>query len=62
MNMSFNVYTFHDHEGCARYPSYLSRENPDTAVDLLFCDGHYAWINSLTRILDDQIPNGHERF
>ena len=48
INIPFNVYTFYDDEGRARYPLYLSRENPDTAVDLLFWNGHYAWIKSFT--------------
>jgi hypothetical protein len=62
INIPFNVYTFYDDDGRARYPLYLSRENPDTAIDLLFWDGHYAWIKSFTRFLGDQNPNGHERF
>jgi hypothetical protein len=40
IDIPFNVYKFYDDEGRARYPLYLSSENPDTAIDLLFCDGH----------------------
>jgi hypothetical protein len=62
IGIPFNVYTYYDDEGRARYPLYHSREEPDTAIDLLFWGGHYAWIKSFTRFLGDQNPNGHERF
>jgi hypothetical protein len=62
IGIPFNVYTYYDDEGRARYPLYISREDPDTAIDLLFWDGHYAWIKSFTRFLGDQNPHGHECF
>ena len=40
----FNVFTYYDDEGRARHPLFLSNEDPDTATDLLFWDGHFAWI------------------
>jgi hypothetical protein len=62
INIPFNVYTFYDDEGRARYPLYISREDPDTAIDLLLWKGHYAWIKSFTRFLGDENPNRHKRF
>ena len=54
LKVPFNVFTYYDDEGRARYPLYLSRLDPDNAKDLLFWNGHYAWIKSFTGFLADQ--------
>ena len=59
LNIPFNVYSFYDDEGRARYPLYISRVNPDAAYDILFWDGHYAWIKSFSRFLAEQNANQH---
>ena len=59
IHIAFNVFSFHDDEGRARYPLYLSSDNPDTAIDLLFWNGHFAWIKNFSRFLADQSSNGH---
>jgi hypothetical protein len=62
IGIAFNVFTFYDDDGRARYPLYLSKINVDEAIDLLFWNGHYAWIKSFTRFLGDQNSNGHTRY
>jgi hypothetical protein len=57
-NIPFNVCSFFDDEGRARYPLYISRVNPDAAYDILFWEGHYAWIKS-SWVLAEQSANGH---
>ena len=62
LKIPFNVFTYYDDEGRARYPLYLSRVDPDNAKDLLFWDGHYAWIKSFTGFLADQNTSNRLRF
>jgi hypothetical protein len=53
INISFNVYSFFDDEGRGRYPVYLSKISQEHAVDLLFWNGHYAWIKYFSGFLAD---------
>ena len=62
IHIPFNVYTYYDDGGRARYPLYLSHVNPDTAIDLLFFEGHFAWIRNFSRFLGDQNSNEHASF
>jgi len=40
---------------------YLSKISQDNAVDLLFWNGHFAWIKNFSRFLGDTTKNGHVR-
>ena len=62
IGIPFNVFTFYDDQGQARYPLYISNLDSDAAIDLLFWNGHFAWIKSFTRFLGDQNTNGHIRY
>lgn len=62
IQVPFNVFTFYDDKGEARYPLYLSRVDANRAVDLLFWDGHFAWIKNFARFMADRNTNGHVRF
>jgi hypothetical protein len=61
ITIPFNVYSFFDDEGRGRYPVYLSKLNQDTAIDLLFWSGHFAWIKNFSRFLGDTCSNEHAR-
>lgn len=62
IEIPFNVYTFFDDEGKGRKPVYQSKLAPDRALDLLFWDGHFAWIKHFSRFLGDTNKNEHSRF
>jgi hypothetical protein len=62
VRIPFNVYSFFDDEGRGRYPVYLSKEDSDATIDLLFWNGHYAWIKNFSRFLGDITKNEHQRF
>ena len=62
IRIPFNVYTYYDDSGRARYPLYLSHVNPDVAIDLLYFEGHFAWIKNFSRFLGDQNSNEHMSF
>ena len=59
--IAVNVFSFFDDEGRGRYPMYLSKISQDNAVDLLFWNGHFAWIKNFSRFLGDTTKNGHAR-
>ena len=61
INVPLNVYSFFDDEGRGRYPVYLSKLDQDAAIDLLFWEGHFAWIKNFSRFLGDTNTNEHER-
>ena len=53
LNISINVIGFYDGDGKARYPIYCSRHVSETEVDLLYWDGHFAWIKDFSRLMRD---------
>ena len=53
LNISINVFSFHDDAGHARYPEYLSKLKSHIIVDLLHWNGHYAWIKNFSRFMGD---------
>ena len=53
LNISINVIGFYDSDGKARYPINCSQHVSETEIDLLYWDGHYAWIKDFTRLMRD---------
>ena len=62
IQIPFNVFTFTDDDGEARKPAYLSRISPDVAADLLFWDGHFAWIRNFARFASDITKSEHKQW
>lgn len=48
---SINVVSFYDDNGRGMYSVYHSKINGDTATNLLYWKGHYAWIKDFPRLL-----------
>ncbi len=48
---AINVISFLDDKGTGMYSVYHSKINADTAVNLLYWKGHYAWIKDFPRLL-----------
>ena len=53
LNISINVFSFHDDAGRARYPEYISKLKSHIIVDLLHWNEHYAWIKDFSRFMGD---------
>lgn len=53
LGIPFNVYTFDDNECRERSTIYLSSINTNTATNLFFWSGHFAWIKSFDRFSHD---------
>ena len=53
LNLLINVIKFYDDDGKARYPIYCSRHVSEKKVDLLYWDGHFAWIKDFSRLMGD---------
>ena len=47
LNVSINLYSYIDDIGKAIHPMYISRHNSPRHIDLLYFNGHYAWIKTL---------------
>lgn len=62
IEIPFNVFSYYDDEGLARYPIYISRINADIAIDLLYFEGHYAWIKYFSRFMFDITRNSNAKF
>ena len=62
LNMSINLISYYDDEGRARYPLYISRRNSPTEIDLLYFDGHYAWIKNFNRLFSDLTKHNGQKF
>ena len=60
--MSINLISYYDDEGRARYPLYISRRNSPTEIDLLYFDGHYAWIKNFSRLFSDLTKHKRQKF
>ena len=44
---------FYNSDGKARYPIYCSLHVSETEIDLLYWNGHYAWIKDFSRLMRD---------
>lgn len=62
IQIPFNVYSFFDDAGKGRYPVFLSRIDPDGAIDLLYWAGHYAWIKSFSRFMGSMNKHNGQYF
>ena len=62
LNISINVIGFYDGDGKARYPIYCSRQVRETEVDLLYWDGHFAWIKDFSRLMRDITKHANRYF
>ncbi len=51
--LRINLVSFHDDEGRTRHPLYIPKKNFTKEIDLLYWEGHYAWIKSFSGILSD---------
>ena len=60
--MRINIVSFHDDEGRARHPLYISKKNFDREIDLLYWEGHYAWIKSFSGFLSDLTKHNHKLY
>ncbi|KAF0146965.1 MAG: hypothetical protein FD188_3559 [Ignavibacteria bacterium] len=63
LNLKINVFSFYDDLGKARYPLYVSkREYYRKEIDLLYWDGHYAWIKRFSAFIFDLSPKHSMKF
>ena len=62
LNISINVIGFYDGDGKARYPLYCSRHVSETEIDLLYLDGHFAWIKDFSRLMNDITKHDYRYF
>ena len=53
LNVNINVFSFFDDEGRARHPMVVSRKTFPRVANLLYWKGHYAPINSISRLFFD---------
>lgn len=53
LQTNINLFSFFDDEGRARYPMYVSRSDFPRSVDLLYWNGHYAWIKNFGALFAD---------
>ena len=60
IQIPINVFSFFDDEGQGRYPLYFSRIDIDNGYDLLFWDGHFAWIKNFTRFMGSTTKGRHK--
>ena len=59
LNLKINLFSFFDDEGQGRYPLYISqRETFLREINLLYWDGHYAWIRNINGLFFD-LNNHH---
>ena len=61
-NLSINLYSNFDDIGKARHPMYISRHNSPIQIDLLYFNGHYAWIKDFSRLFNDLTKRNHQNF
>ena len=63
LNLKINIFSFYDDLGKARYPLYVSkREHYRKEIDLLYWDGHYAWIKRFSSFIFDLSPKHSMKF
>ncbi len=62
IQINVNVYSFFDDEGMGKYPLYVSRRNFESFVDLLYWDGHYAWIKNFNKFMQSVTKHHGRKF
>ena len=60
LNLSINLYSYFDDIGKASHPMYISRHNSPIQIDMLYFNGHYAWIKDLSRLFNDLTKRNHQ--
>ena len=55
LQLNFNVFSFYDDDGRLRYPLYVSMKKHARTIDLIYWDGHYAWIKSFSSFMADLV-------
>ena len=53
LHININLFGFYDDIGKARFPMYISKQNFERTVDLLYFNEHYAWIKDFSRFISD---------
>ncbi len=51
--LRIKLVSFHDNEGRAGHPLYMSKKDFSIEIDLLYWEGHYPWIKSFSGFLSD---------
>ena len=59
LKVGFNVYSFYDEDGRARYPLHICKKDYDLHIDVLYWNGHYAWIKDFSRFMSDISTDEH---
>ena len=59
LEIGFNVYSFYDDAGRARYPLHICKNEYEVNIDLLFWNGHYAWIKNFGGFMHDLVNGRH---
>ena len=62
LEVGFNVYSFYDDQGQARYPLHICKQDYPLHIDLLYWNGHYAWINDFSRFMYDITAHKCKKF
>ena len=62
IQVGFNVYSFYDDEGQARYPLHICKDEYEQHIDLLYWEDHYAWITDFSRFMQDINAHEHRLF
>ena len=53
LNLKINIFSFFDDEGKGRYPLYTSSKLFPDEIDVLYLEGHYAWIHNFSGLMAD---------
>ena len=61
LQIKINLFTF-SHEGLRKYPLYTSKKNFPIEIDLLYWEGHYAWIKSFSRLMSSVTKHHDPKF
>ena len=59
IQMNINIYGC-SHEGVKRFPLYVSKKQYPICIDLLYWDGHYAWIKNFSALFSDVNKGEHK--
>ena len=62
LNIGFNVYSFYDDQGRARYPLHICKDTYELNIDLLYWSGHFAWIKDFNRLMYDITKHREKKF
>ena len=62
MKISLNVFGYHDDRGLIRYPIFVSKIKGDIVIDLLYWNGHFAWIKYFNRFMSDITQHNGEKY